>query len=56
MNEYVIERRGGLAGLPASGRVRADALNPDARIELDRLIDSTASLPRIPALIATSMW
>ncbi|ORA77494.1 hypothetical protein BST28_17805 [Mycolicibacter kumamotonensis] len=46
MSEYVIERRGGLAGLPAAGRVQADALEPDARAELDRLLDSAASLPR----------
>ncbi|MEZ0385136.1 protealysin inhibitor emfourin [Mycobacterium sp. pW045] len=45
MSEYVIERRGGLAGLPAAGRVQADALEPEARAELDRLIDSAASLP-----------
>lgn len=46
MSEYVIERRGGLAGLPATGRVQADALDPETRAELDRLIDSTVPLPR----------
>ncbi|WP_046316376.1 protealysin inhibitor emfourin [Mycobacterium sp. UM_Kg1] len=48
MNEYVIERRGGLAGLPATGRVAADALDSQSRAALDRLIDSAAPLPPDP--------
>ena len=40
MCEYIIERRGGLAGLPASGKVQADALDAGDRASLDRLLDS----------------
>jgi Emfourin len=40
MCEYIIERRGGFAGLPARGRVQADALDADDRASLDRLLDS----------------
>ncbi|QZA08727.1 hypothetical protein K3U94_05420 [Mycolicibacter heraklionensis] len=45
MSQYVIERRGGLAGLPATGRIQADALDPDVRAALDRLVDGVAPLP-----------
>lgn len=48
MDEYVIERRGGLAGLPAAGQVPADALHPTDRSILDRLLDSEEPLPKDP--------
>jgi hypothetical protein len=48
MSEYVIERRGGLAGLPATGRAQAGELDPDARAALDRLFNSSAPLPSDP--------
>lgn len=37
---YFIERRGGFAGLKASGTVDGDALNPDDRKTLEQLLDS----------------
>jgi hypothetical protein len=40
MDEYIVERRGGIAGLPASGRVPAHALDPSDRAQLDELLDS----------------
>lgn len=46
MDEYIIERRGGLAGLPADGRVSADAMDAGDRESLDRILDSNAPLPR----------
>jgi hypothetical protein len=39
MNEYIIERRGGFAGLTASGTVQAGALDPNDRARLDELLD-----------------
>lgn len=48
MDEYLIERRGGFAGLPAAGCLPADALQPRDRAELDRLLDSEAPLPSDP--------
>jgi hypothetical protein len=48
MDEYVIERRGGSAGLTATGRVQADVLPPGDRTTLDRLLDTEAPLPSDP--------
>jgi hypothetical protein len=39
-NRYIIERRGGFAGLKASGTIDGDALNPDDRKTLEQLLDS----------------
>lgn len=39
MDEYLIERRGGFAGLTASGTVQASALDPNDRARLDELLD-----------------
>jgi hypothetical protein len=39
-NRYFIERRGGLAGLTASGAIDGDALNPDDRQTLEQLLDT----------------
>jgi hypothetical protein len=39
-DRYTIERRGGFAGLKASGAVDADALHPDDRHTLEELLDS----------------
>ena len=48
MNHYDIERRGGLAGLKASGTVDADALDPKDREALDALLDGEATLAPDP--------
>ena len=48
MDEYIIERRGGLAGLSASGTVTADELGASDRASLDRVLDGDAPLPRDP--------
>jgi hypothetical protein len=47
-NRYMIERRGGLAGLKASGVVDGDALHPDDRQTLEQLLDSTEPLVADP--------
>jgi len=39
-DRYIIERRGGLAGLKATGSVDGDALHPDDRKTLEQLFDS----------------
>jgi hypothetical protein len=39
-DRYIIERRGGLAGLKATGAVDGDALHPDDRKTLEQLFDS----------------
>lgn len=39
-DRYIIERRGGFAGLKASGAVDGDALHPDDRRTLEQLLDS----------------
>ena len=39
-DRYIIERRGGFAGLKASGTIDGDALNPDDRKTLEQLLDS----------------
>lgn len=43
-NRYIIERRGGFAGLKASGAIDGDALNPDDRETLERLLDTEEAL------------
>jgi hypothetical protein len=47
-DRYIIERRGGFAGLKASGAIDGDALNPDDRKTLEQLLDSEESLDRDP--------
>lgn len=42
--QYIIERRGGLAGLNASCTVDSDALDPDDRATLEQLLDSEEPL------------
>ena len=44
MNRYIIERRGGFAGLEASGAIDGDALSPGDRQALEQLIDSEGTL------------
>jgi hypothetical protein len=44
LNRYIIERRGGFAGLKASGAIDSDALSPDDRQTLEQLIDSEETL------------
>ncbi|OBB65842.1 protealysin inhibitor emfourin [Mycobacterium sp. 852014-50255_SCH5639931] len=45
-DRYVIERRGGFAGLKASGAVDSDALDPQDRATLDELLASKEPLAR----------
>jgi hypothetical protein len=47
-NRYIIERRGGLAGLTASGAIDGDALNPDDRQTLEQLLDTEDPLAADP--------
>jgi hypothetical protein len=47
-NRYIIERRGGLAGLTASGAIDGDALNPDDRQTLEQLLDTEEPLAADP--------
>ena len=47
-NRYIIERRGGFAGLRASGAVDGDALNPDDRETLEQLLDAAEPLAADP--------
>jgi hypothetical protein len=42
--QYIIERRGGLAGLKASCTLDGDALDPDDRQTLEQLLDSEEPL------------
>jgi hypothetical protein len=44
-DHYIIERRGGFAGLKASGRIDGDAMDPDDRHLLETLLDSTREIP-----------
>jgi hypothetical protein len=46
--QYFIERRGGLAGLKASCTLEGDALDPDDRATLERLLDSDNALETDP--------
>jgi hypothetical protein len=45
---YLIERRGGFAGLKASGSIDGDALDPDDRQLLEDLLDSKEPLAKDP--------
>jgi hypothetical protein len=45
---YIIERRGGFAGLKASGTINSDALDPGDRATLEELLESDISLARDP--------
>jgi len=45
---YFIERRGGFAGLKASGSIDGDALDPDDRQLLETLLESTEPLAADP--------
>ena len=47
-DRYIIERRGGFAGLKAGGVVDADALDPSDRVRLDELLSSDEPLTRDP--------
>jgi hypothetical protein len=42
--QYIIERRGGLAGLKASCTLDGDALDPEDRQTLEQLLDSEEPL------------
>jgi hypothetical protein len=42
--QYIIERRGGFAGLKASCTVNGDALDPDDRETLEQLLESKEPL------------
>ncbi|WP_428342674.1 protealysin inhibitor emfourin [Mycobacterium sp.] len=42
--QYIIERRGGLAGLKASCTLDGDALDPDDREALEQLLDGEEPL------------
>ena len=46
--QYIIERRGGFAGLKASCTVDGDALDPDDRETLEALLDSEQPLAADP--------
>jgi hypothetical protein len=48
VDRYIIERRGGFAGLKASGTIDADALDPDDRNALERILDSDEQLTGDP--------
>jgi hypothetical protein len=45
---YFIERRGGFAGLKASGSIDGDAMDPGDRQLLEDLLDSKAPFARDP--------
>ena len=45
---YIIERRGGFAGLKASGTIQGDALDPGDRATLEELLKSDVPLARDP--------
>jgi len=45
---YFIERRGGFAGLKASGTIDGDAMDPGDRQILEELLDSEEPLARDP--------
>ena len=47
-DRYIIERRGGFAGLKASGAIDGDALNPADRQTLEQLLDTEEPLPAEP--------
>jgi hypothetical protein len=43
---YIIERRGGFAGLKASGTIKGEALDPGDRATLEELLKSDVPLAR----------
>jgi emfourin len=45
---YIIERRGGFAGLKASGTIHGEALDPGDRATLEELLKSDMPLARDP--------
>ena len=47
-DRYIIERRGGFAGLRASGTIDCDALDPDDRRTLEQLLDREEPFARDP--------
>ncbi len=47
-NRYIIERRGGFAGLKASGSIDGDALDPGDRQRLEQLLDSEEAFAKDP--------
>jgi hypothetical protein len=47
-DRYIIERRGGFAGLKASGSIDGDALDPDDRQLLEDLLDRSEPLAKDP--------
>jgi hypothetical protein len=47
-DRYIIERRGGFAGLKARGAVDGDALDPSDRAALEELLSSDEPLTRDP--------
>jgi hypothetical protein len=47
-NRCIIGRRGGFAGLKASGAIDGDALNPDDRETLEQLLDAEEPLAADP--------
>jgi hypothetical protein len=47
-NRYIIERRGGFAGLKASGTIDGDALHPDVRKTLEQLLDREEPFAKDP--------
>ncbi|UMB69125.1 protealysin inhibitor emfourin [Mycobacterium paraterrae] len=47
-DRYFIERRGGIAGLKASGTIDADALDPNDRNALEQILDSEEPPTREP--------
>jgi hypothetical protein len=47
-DRYIIERRGGFAGLKASGSIDGDALDPDDRQLLEDLLDRSEPLDKDP--------
>lgn len=46
--QYIIERRGGLAGVKASCTLEGDALDPEDRHTLEQLLDSEDPLDSDP--------
>jgi Emfourin len=47
-DRYIIERRGGFAGLKATGTIDADALDPDDRNTLEQILASDEPLTGDP--------
>ena len=47
-DHYIIERRGGVAGLKARGTIEGDALDPRDRATLEELLNGNKPLARDP--------